>query len=149
MNLVVVDTNVFINSIFGKGYFKNDEAILELEETGKLQFAFSSITFNELCKLIVNKIYEHEEFECSDILMYVVDLRRRSQFIESPTKIRPSLSSDKGDQHFIELAAHLKVSCLITNDHQNGLLKLGSYNGTSIVTSKQFMKSYNKQQKKA
>ncbi|MFB5673576.1 PIN domain-containing protein [Paenibacillus terreus] len=55
MDLVVVDTNVFVNAIFSD-YFKDDERIIDLEENEQFRFAFSEITKNELYKIFARTI---------------------------------------------------------------------------------------------
>lgn len=94
MDLIVVDTNVFINALFGRGFLKNDERILDLEQEGKIKFGFSS---------------------------------------------------DNGDQYFIELAVTINAKYLITNDHQNGLIKLGKYQETIILTPYEYLRNYQKE----
>lgn len=146
MDKVVVDTNIFINAIFGRGLFKSDEKIMSFEEDGLVKFVFSRLTLNELFKVISTKVSQYNIFECSEIFEALETIRRRSKFVESPEKL-PRVSSDKGDQPFLELAVSAETDYLITNDKQNGLLKLGRYNKVEIVTPVQYLKLYSKIQR--
>jgi putative PIN family toxin of toxin-antitoxin system len=100
--------------------------ILDLEESRQIKFAFSKQTKNELYRIITKKVEEQNIFECSDFFENLQLLISRSRIIEHPSKLE-KLSSDKGDQPFIELAVAAKANFLITNDYQNGLLDLKIY----------------------
>ena len=142
MLLVVVDTNIFINAIFRIGY-KSSEQILDLEESKDIRFVFSRVTQNELMLITSRMVHELGVFDCYEVFESLLSIVKRSMFIEKVNKL-PKLSTDKGDQPFIELAVHANVQFLITDDYSNGLLSLGTYNNVNIVNSSEFVKRYNK-----
>lgn len=145
--LLVVDTNIFINSIFGRNRFKDDMRILEYEESGFVRFAFSQHTKNELYKIMSRFIEKEDIFECSEFFELLYKAIDRSVFIKHPAKLTDELCKDKGDLPFLELAVSANADYLITNDHKNGLLDIGSYSGVQIVTPKEFVKVYNKERR--
>ncbi|MDY8023371.1 putative toxin-antitoxin system toxin component, PIN family [Paenibacillus polymyxa] len=142
MDILVVDTNIFINAIFSDR-FKNDERIMELEENGFVRFAFSNQTKNELYRIVARKIEEYNTFDCAIFFENITEIISRSKFIANPKKLE-KLSSDKGDQPFIELAVDIGANYLITNDFQNGLLELDTYRNVKISTPKSYLKLYDK-----
>src|SRR5690554_1458904 len=101
MILVVADTNIFINAIFSNRY-RSDERILLLEENSKIKFAFSAVTKNEIYKIVARTVENQDIFECSEFFELIHSIISRSAIIEVPPKLE-KLSSDKGDQPFIEL----------------------------------------------
>ncbi|MFM9277335.1 putative toxin-antitoxin system toxin component, PIN family [Paenibacillus jiagnxiensis] len=147
MDLVVVDTNVFVNAIFSD-YFKDDERIIDLEENEQIRFAFSEITKNELYKIFARTIDQQNVFECAVFFETLYNIIERSVYISNPPKLE-RISSDKGDQPFIELAVAARASYLITNDFSNGLLKLRTYNNVEILTPTSYIKKYIRENRKA
>jgi len=148
MTLAVIDTNIFINALFGRGFFRFDEKILDLEEQGIIKFGFSRHTLNELYKILARKIEENNIFECSEFYQLLHEIITRSKYIEAAPKIKDKLSSDPGDQYFIELAVTLRADYLVTNDKTNGLLKLGTYQEVMILTPEKLVKRIQSQTRK-
>ena len=143
----VVDTNVFINAIFGKGFI-DDEKILDLEENGKIKFILSDLTANELYTIFARTIGEKGIFESEAYFNNLNDIIRRSSRIEKPKKL-PQISSDKGDQPFIELAVAANADYLITNDTSNGLIDLKEHQGVKIVKPSKFVKETKRRNRNA
>lgn len=142
--LVVADTNVFINALFGNGMFRNDMRIMDLEEQGKIKFAFSDMTRNELILICARKITELGHFHAVEFTDLLYDIFNRSTTIEEVDRLE-TLSSDKSDQIFIETAVHLKADYLVTNDMSNGLLELGQYKNVTILKPDTFLRRIRKQ----
>jgi predicted nucleic acid-binding protein len=136
--LVVVDTQLFIYSLFPTPFSRDAIAIFDLEDQGFIQFAFSKTTKNELFKILARTVEQENEFECSEYFEEMVEITKRSCYCDTPAPL-PKLSSDKGDQKFIELAVAVNADYLVTHDFQNGLLALGQYASTKIVTARQFL----------
>src|SRR5690606_5265190 len=109
-----------------------------------LRFCFSDKSKNELYRIIVRKVEEHNTFECAEFFEHIHKIIDRSMYISNPRKIPQQLSTDIGDQPFIELAVHSNASFLITDDYSNGLLELGRYANVSIVNSSRFIRLYNR-----
>ncbi len=119
--------------------FKNDSMILELEERGTIQFGFTHHTQNELYVVVCRKITESSIFECKEFFVFLNEIFDRSKVIDSASKLE-KLSTDKGDQFFIEAAVEMNATYLVTNDAQNGLLELGEYQGVKIVKPEKLIK---------
>jgi predicted nucleic acid-binding protein len=100
-------------------------------------------TKNEIYKIIARTVEKQDIFECSEFFELIHDIISRSVFIDKPPKLE-KLSSDKGDQPFIELADAVHANYLVTNDYQNGLLDLKTYNNLNILTSSSFIKDYDR-----
>lgn len=123
--------------------FKNDMKILDLEEKGAIQFGFSHITQNELYLIVSRMINEKSIFECREFFIGLQKIFTRAIIIETANKLE-KLSTDKGDQFFIETAVSLNADYLVTNDGENGLLELGQYKDVKIVKPEKLVKSLNK-----
>jgi predicted nucleic acid-binding protein len=139
--LLVVDTNVFINSLWPTILTPNDYKVTELEDSGLVSFAFSNTTANELFKILAREVDSRNIFQCREIFMLHSEIVRRSIFCPTPPPL-PRISSDKGDQKFLELAVAVDADYLVTNDTQNGLLSLGQYNNTKILTPTAFLREF-------
>jgi len=142
-DLLVVDTNIFINALFGNGMFKSDDRILDLEENNLVRFAFSRDTFDELIYIVSKRITESNTYRCSIFFETLYLIKKRSVFIENVIK-QERISRDGTDQKFIDLAVTCEADFHITNDKKNGLLDKGSYKGVKIVTPSDYIKIFEK-----
>ncbi|PGK52239.1 hypothetical protein CN918_31095 [Priestia megaterium] len=144
--LIVPDTNVYINAIFGKGKFKDDMSILDLEGKGLIQFASSENSQNELLKIASREVHTQNIYQCRDLLLPIYEIINRSKFVAKPLKVE-KLSSTKDDQFFLDLAVHVKADYLITSDTRNNLLNVGEHRGVRIVRPAEFLRQYRKYMK--
>ena len=141
--LAIIDTNVFINALFGNGMFRNDMKILDLEEQGIIRFAFSDSTRNELLLITARKITEHELYDSVEFFDLLYEIFDRSITINEANRLE-QLSTDKSDQMFIEAAVEVNANYLITNDTRNGLLELERYKNVLIWKPDKFIRRMNR-----
>lgn len=142
VDLIVLDTNVFINAIFDRKNFPNDMRLLRLESQGLVKLAFSQYTLDELFKIMSRHINDENIFECSDFFRMLSRVADRSTFLQfpSPTEI----ITNKSDQNFVDLAVDVSANYLITNDIDSGILQKKELNGVKFKTPFQYIHEFYK-----
>jgi putative PIN family toxin of toxin-antitoxin system len=140
---VVIDTDVFIGA-----WFDNDptcQELIELVYDRTILLLFSQQTIGEL--IYVTKNFARYAFDDVEeritFLAHLMDIFYHSHSINTIEQDQKILlkSEDEYDDMFIECAYYGKAQYIITNDKQNGLLKLGEYEGTKIITPQAYIRA--------
>ena len=127
---VVLDTNIFVSSIFwNKG---NPHKIVELALNKKIHVFTSLEILQELEKVLQRDFEEPEE----------MIQRQISLILEYSTVIKPSIrinavKDDPEDNKIIECAVSCDADYIVTGDKH--LLDLDEYRRIKIVTARKFM----------
>ena len=131
-NLVVIDTNVIISSIFWeKG---NPHAIAKLAIRQKISNFTSPEMLNELAKVLRDNFGQPENFVESQ-----VSLVAKYSRLTKPNRKISVVKEDPKDDMVLECAASCKANYIITGD--NHLLKLKKFEKILIITPKEFLDS--------
>jgi hypothetical protein len=111
---IVLDTNVVVSALIGKG---SPKRILEAVFSGKATLCLSAATFAEYLEVLSRpKFIRYPEFSEAAVATSK-HLRSLALFVE-PTR-RVSVCSDPDDDKFLELALETKAAYLITgNNHR-------------------------------
>ncbi|MCP1159449.1 PIN domain-containing protein [Bacillus infantis] len=139
-DIVVLDTNIFINAIFDRANYPNDFNLLKLESQGIFQLAFSKYTADELFKIMSRHINDENVFECSDFFITLSRVIERSIIRDHPATNTPI--TNRSDQNFVDLAIDVKAAYLITNDLESGILQRKNLNGVTFFTPFQYVHNY-------
>ena len=128
---VVVDTNVFVSSVFGG----LPRQVVELWFDGRLTLCLSEPIVTEYQRVLreIGAVSEAEEralieaFASGEGVLYTAD----------PPAVE-RVSSDPDDDKFLECALELEAECIASGD--SDLLELESYMGIPIFTPRQLLK---------
>ena len=128
---VVVDTNVFVSSVFGG----LPRQVVELWFDGRLTLCLSEPIVTEYQRVLreIGAVSEAEEralieaFASGEGVLYTAD----------PPAIE-RVSSDPDDDKFLECALELEAECIASGD--SDLLELESYMGIPIFTPRRLLK---------
>jgi hypothetical protein len=133
---VVLDTNVVVSALIGKG---SPKRILEAVFSGKATLCLSAATFAEYLEVLSRpKFIRYPEFSEAAVATSK-HLRSLALFVE-PTR-RVSVCSDPDDDKFLELALETKAAYLITGNKKH--FPSESYNGVRIVSPAEYLKLRN------
>jgi len=129
---IVVDTNVFINSmIFPKKHKKDLKAmkiLFDLVEIDKVELVFSQDTIGELIYNMKNKILHNiKEMDeqiiaintIADIFLYSYSVNTSSTITEK--------CKDPRDDMFIECGVKGRANYIMTNDYESGMFAITQY----------------------
>lgn len=127
---VVVDTNVFVSSVFGG----LPRQVVELWFDGRLTLCLSEPIVTEYQRVLreIGAVSEAEEralieaFASGEGVLYTAD----------PPAVE-RVSSDPDDDKFLECALELEAECIASGD--SDLLELESYMGIPIFTPRQLL----------
>lgn len=127
---VVIDTNVFVSSIFGG----LPRQVAELWFEGRITLCLSEPIVTEYQRVLreIGSVDESEErelieaFASGEGVLYTGD----------PPAIEIA-SSDPDDDKFLECALELEAECVVSGD--SDLLELGSYMGIPILTPRELL----------
>jgi putative PIN family toxin of toxin-antitoxin system len=127
---VVIDTNVFISSVFGG----RPRKVVEQWFQQRVTLCLSEDIFREYQRVLrrigaVSKAEERDlisAFTSGENVLYVND----------PPSVTV-VEEDPDDDKFIACALALEAECVVSGD--DDLLSLGSYMGISIVTPRSFL----------
>lgn len=137
--LVVLDTSVIITALCSprENY---ETAILHLGQEGKIIFAFTEKTFQEL-KNTLQKTYLKTNISPSKIAKFIAWYKYNGRLFKVPDHSSEVISRDKNDDIFLHLAIAANSKFIITTDKD--LLVLKTYGNTKIVTAKEFLEMNN------
>jgi putative PIN family toxin of toxin-antitoxin system len=127
---VVVDTNVFISSFFGR----KPRKIIDLWKKGEITICLSPNIIEEYVE-VLRRLGLEEDPEIGKL----IDLFAKKHQILFATKT-PSLKvvhEDPADDRFIECAVALKAEAIITGDKR--LKSIGHYMGIKILGPGEFL----------
>ena len=126
---VVLDTNVFISSIFWRG---NPHKIVELAIDNKIEICISSEILVELEKVLKRDFEESSEFVERQIALILEYVK-----IVKPVNKVDIVKADPDDNKIIECALTAKVDYVISGDQH--LLNLKEVFGIKILKPKEFL----------
>ncbi|MBI2258164.1 MAG: putative toxin-antitoxin system toxin component, PIN family [Flavobacteriia bacterium] len=128
---LVIDTNIFIISLIGKGSPK----LMDWMADKKFKILFSNESYSELIEVLkrpkFNKLFTEKKIlellELLDVIMEKVKIRTNTD-----------ICRDKKDNFLLNLSKDGKADYLITEDLD--LLEIKEFNKTKIVKYKEFIK---------
>lgn len=133
---IVIDTNVLISSIIGKGYSKQILKLIFLNKNFLLCTSENCIAeFEKVLNYKRLKKYPKIQSEGFKILEEINELSIRY----TPT-VKVSLLKDSSDNKFLELAYTAKADYLITGNHKD--FNITEFKGTKIISPKKFYDLY-------
>ncbi|MHA6250896.1 putative toxin-antitoxin system toxin component, PIN family [Oceanobacillus sp. CAU 1775] len=126
-NRIVIDTNVFIEALFGEETSDSANLFASLDEVGA-RIVFSQELIGELMYIMkrhCNKL-EFDYEETKEILMFVVDFFQLGKSINTRHLDKKNLPkiNDPDDQMLVEAAYASDAAYLITLDKKSGILTL-------------------------
>jgi len=131
---VVLDTNIFVSSIFWRG---NPHKIVEKALNKEIQIFVSVNIIDELEKVLKRDFEEPEEYiekQINLILEY-------SEVVKTDVKVN-IVKEDPDDNKIIECAISANADYIITGD--NHLLKLKEHRGIKILNPADFLRKLEK-----
>ncbi len=133
---IVIDTNVLISSIIGKGYSKQILQIIFLNKNLLLCTSEScNAEFEKVLKYKRLAKYPEIKSEGNKILEEIIEFG-----IQYYPSVEIFLLKDKSDNKFLELAKEAKAHYLITGNHLH--FNLENFEGTKILSPKKFYELY-------
>jgi len=127
---VVLDTNVYISSIFWEG--GNPHKIVEKAMDGKISVYISKQIVEELERVLRADFKEPEEAVQRQVNLII----RYARSVEPREKI-PIVKEDPEDNKIIECGVCCRAEYIITGDKH--LLRLKEFRGIKIVSPKEFI----------
>ena len=132
MDRVVLDTNVVVSALIGRG---NPKRILQLIFSGELTVCLSADAYSEYVAVLSRpKFVRYLEFAQSSISA-LKHLKSLAHFIERPPRVTVCLDPD--DDKFVALALATHAAYLITGNKRH--FPLGSYKGIRTVSPAEFL----------
>lgn len=127
---VVIDTNVFVSSVFGGV----PRQVVELWFDGRLTLCLSEPIVTEYQRVLreIGAVSEPEE----RALIEAFASGEGTLYTAAPPPIE-GVSSDPDDDTFLECALELKAECVVGGD--SDLLELTSYMGIPILTPRELL----------
>lgn len=126
---VVADTNIFISALMFGGL---PETFLDFAFVNSFQLVTSPVLLDELDE----KLREKFEVSGEDAIQIRTQLERCA-LVVTPGFVLEVVKEDPDDDRVLECAVAGEADYLVSGDRH--LLRLGSYEGTPIVTVRQFM----------
>jgi len=130
---IVLDTNVFVSSVFFGG---PPHKILEAWRDGKIQLLLSPAILEEYQRVMRELAVRFPEIKVEALINFIV--------VHSEIILPPSLPSviqaDPSDDKFLECAVAGEATCIVTGDKH--LLKLLTFRRIPILTPRQFVEDY-------
>jgi putative PIN family toxin of toxin-antitoxin system len=136
-DLIVPDTNIFINGLFKRQTYPLDYKLLMMASEKNIKFIFSRYTLNELYKIMCRQVEASRLFECSLLFQFLNEIVNNSNIIEE-VPLTDIVSTDRSDQNFLDLAVFMRCKYLITNDTNNNLLDIRSHKKVLIITPQEY-----------
>ena len=126
----VLDTNVFISSIFWLG------APYRIVQKG-FEGDFVIVTSPEILKEVGNTLHRKFRFPAEDTNTFLEIITLNSYLVEPQERIR-AVKADPHDDKIIECALSGQAHFIVSGDHH--LLDLRQYKDIKIVNPRQFLK---------
>ena len=126
---VVLDTNIFVSSVFWRG---NPYKIVQLALDKKIKVITSLEILKELEKVLKRNFEENEDFIIGQIDLIL----EYATVIKTISKIN-AVKDDPDDDKIVECAIDSKSDYIITGDPH--LLRLKEFKEIRIVTAKEFL----------
>jgi uncharacterized protein len=131
MSRVVLDTNVYISALMFGGL---PGSLLDLA----FLRSFTLITSSPLIEELDEKLREKFGVSAEDAAFLRARLENVAEVVEPRDTLR-IITEDPDDNRVLECAVEGRADLIVSGDRH--LLKLGKYQGISIVTVRQFMDS--------
>jgi uncharacterized protein len=128
---VVLDTNVYISALMFGGL---PGSLLDLAMLRSFTLLISPALLEELDE----KLREKFGVSAADAALVRARLENAAEVVE-PRETLKVIAEDPDDNRVLECAAESGADVIVSGDRH--LLKLAKYQGTSIVTVRQFMES--------
>jgi len=137
----VVDTNVLISGLFGIKDSPSSQ-ILKAIRTQKIILVTSPMILEEVGDVVNReRIVELTKMSLDERVDFIDKLVERSD-VTAGKQLAGQVGRDRKDDKFIACAVEAKANYLITGDED--LLVLEEYEGTRIVTPREFLRVLNK-----
>ncbi len=127
---VVLDTNVFVSAVLGRG---PSSILLERWKAGKFTLLFSPLIFDEYFEVIAHPKFDQQE---QDIRALAELLAERAVALTPQIKV-DVCKEDPDDNKFLECAIARAADFIVSGDQH--LLRLKEYQGIKIVTIAEFL----------
>ena len=128
---IVVDTNVFVNSmIFPEDNINDTKALailLDLIENNKIELVFSQDTIGELIYILKNKIIHYIKTEEQLNYMEQIAILFFYSYSVNTDKITCQKCKDPKDDIFVECAVQGRADYILTNDRSSGMFEIIQY----------------------
>jgi putative PIN family toxin of toxin-antitoxin system len=125
----VLDTNVFIRALIGRGHAASARVVDALR-TGRFRSILSPAVVSELAAVLrIDSIRSLHQLT-DDFVLTMLNL---SEIHSDVATTAPALARDKSDTKFLDLANSSGADYLVTNDRRH-LLRLRRHFGFGIVT---------------
>ena len=126
---VVLDTNIFVSSLFWKG---EPNRIVMLASENKIKNFTSTAVLDEL-RNVLKRDFDVPENKIDEILSNIVSY---SELVETGERLE-IIKSDPSDNKFLEIAITVKADYIVSNDKH--LLNLREFHGIEIVSAKEML----------
>jgi putative PIN family toxin of toxin-antitoxin system len=133
--LVVVDTNVIVSGLISPRGAPGE--VLRLWHEGRFTWVTSRALLNELARALR---YPKVSRRLPDAIARAAELTSHVEatgHVVEPTRPLDVIESDPADNRVLEAAVEGEADCVVTGD--NDLLKLGEFEGISIITPARFV----------
>lgn len=130
---VVIDTNVFVSSLYGG----NPGKVIQRWKTGNIVLCLSSAILDEYVEILRRTAFEDEP-ELPELLSLFS--KRFNSLFTAQTPSLHVVKEDPDDDKFIECAVKLNADVIVTGD--KALLKIKKYRGILILTLKEFLEKF-------
>lgn len=130
---VVIDTNVFISSIFWSGNYSSQ--VIAAWKNGE----FTLITSKEIIDELVKTLRDFKIKMPEEMIQEWKDVLTNNSIPVEPLKRIKIVKDDPDDDKFLEAALEGDSEFIITQDKH--LLKLKDYQGIKIITPEEFLKT--------
>lgn len=130
VNRIVVDTNVFIEAVFGEETSDSANLLAMLDGT-EVRLVFSQESIDELMYIFkrhCNKLHMNYE-ETKETLSLITDFFQLGKSINTRNIDKRAIEqiNDPDDQMFVDAAYSSDASHIITLDKKSGILDLGKF----------------------
>ena len=130
---VVLDTNVFVSSVFFGG---PPHKILEAWRDGRIQLLLSPAILEKYQRVMHELALQFPEIEVEALIGFMIV---HSEIILPPS-LPPVIQADPSDDKFLECAVGGEAACIVTGDKH--LLKLLKFKGISILKPQEFVEDH-------
>ena len=134
MDRVVLDTNVLVSALIGKG---NPKRILELVFSDRVALCLSVAVVDEYSEVLSRPKFSRYPAFSEAARATLENLKSLALFVEPAQKV--SACPDPDDDKFVELAQHSGAAYLITGNKKH--FPVESYRGTRIVSPTEFLRA--------
>ena len=136
MHKIIVDTNILISSIIGKGYSR--KIIRELVLLEAVEILLTEEILNEYNTVVRRKKFQKYENFISNAEFIISTIEEFGRIYQPDISL--DVIKDENDNKFLELAVFAKADFIITGNTND--FPLGKYNEIEIITPKDYWEKY-------